>query len=52
MLTELVNSGITSIYDITEEQYDKISNLNMHENFDSNANRFMTDLLFSKKYSK
>lgn len=37
---------VTSCYDMSDAEYQRISNLNLHENFDSNADRFLSDLYF------
>ena len=40
-------SNVRSCDDMTREQYNRVSNLNLHENFDSNADRFLMDLHFA-----
>ena len=40
-------SGVKSCDDMTHDQYRRVSNLNLHENFDSNADRFLMDLHFA-----
>jgi len=50
MLTELVDQGITLTWDMTNEQYNAINNVNPHETFHSNADRFMGDLVTKRMY--
>jgi hypothetical protein len=50
MLTEMVDKGITLTWDMTNEQYETIYQVNPHECFGSNADRYMTDIFFERKY--
>ena len=45
MLTKMVEQGFTSTRDMSEEQYDEIAEVNFHETFWCNADRFMMDLI-------
>lgn len=43
---------VTSCYDMTDKEYQYISNLNLHENFDHNADRYLSDLYFEQMRSQ
>lgn len=46
----MVDQGKLGIDELTEEEYWEVYNVNQHECFDSNANRFMGDLYCERKY--
>ena len=52
MLTNFVNQhGVMNVDEMLEEDYQRIYEVNPHETFWSNANRFMIDLENERKYS-
>jgi hypothetical protein len=51
ILTEQFESYcIRTVEDLDEQEYDEVYNVNPHENFDSNADRFLYDLYIERKY--
>ena len=48
-LDKEIRRGASSMYDLTEERVREIENLNWHETFTQNADRYMMDAFFKRQ---